>query len=274
MAKNLQLKRGNSSNLGSLSLLAGEPIFTLDTKKLYIGDGTNKVLINPDQSTNALTADKLSTARTITLAGGVTGSVSFDGSSDVTINTSANLTASDIPSLTMAKITDAGTAASKNVGTAAGNIPVLDASGKLTSSVLPAIAITDTFIVATEAEMLALTAQTGDVAIRTDLSKSFILKGTDPSVLSDWAELLSPTGGDVQSVNGKTGSVTLTATDVGLGNVTNESKTTMFTDAALTGAPTAPTATVDDSSTQIATTAFVKSQGYLTGSDSMDFGTF
>jgi len=58
-----------------------------------------------------------------------------------------------------------------------------------------------------------------------------------------------------------------TAGDVGLGNVTNESKSTMFTDAALTGTPTAPTADTDDNTTQIATTEFVKAQNYLTSAD-------
>ena len=41
-------------------------------------------------------------------------------------------------------------------------------------------------------------------------------------------------------------------------NVTNESKATMFTSAALTGTPTAPTATAGTNTTQIATTAFVE----------------
>ena len=45
---------------------------------------------------------------------------------------------------------------------------------------------------------------------------------------------------------------------VGLGNVTNESKATMFTDSALTGIPTAPTAASSVNTTQIATTAYVK----------------
>ncbi|HIA4893262.1 TPA: Decoration protein, partial [Salmonella enterica] len=39
--------------------------------------------------TNAETADKLSTARTITLTGAVTGSTSFDGSANVTIATTS-----------------------------------------------------------------------------------------------------------------------------------------------------------------------------------------
>ena len=41
-------------------------------------------------------------------------------------------------------------------------------------------------------------------------------------------------------------------------NVTNESKATMFTSAALTGTPTAPTANAGTNTTQIATTAFVE----------------
>lgn len=47
--------------------------------------------------------------------------------------------------------------------------------------------------------------------------------------------------------------------DVGLGNVTNESKQTMFTNPAFSGTPTAPTAATTTNNTQIATTAFVKS---------------
>lgn len=52
----------------------------------------------------------------------------------------------------------------------------------------------------------------------------------------------------------------VTATDVGLGNVTNESKSTMFTSPALTGTPTAPTAAASTNTTQIATTAFVQQE--------------
>lgn len=64
----------------------------------------------------------------------------------------------------------------------------------------------------------------------------------------------------VTSVAGKTGAVTLAKGDVGLGNVTNESKATMFTNAALTGNPTAPTQSAGNNSTRIATTAFVQTE--------------
>lgn len=167
---------------------------------------------------------------------------------------------------TKAQITDfpsLGTASSKNTGTTSGTIPILDSNGKLDVNTLPALAITDTFPVATQAAMLALTAETGDVAVRTDLSKSFILRAVPASILANWQELLTPTD-VVQSVAGKTGVVTLSSSDVGLGNVTNESKGTMFSSASLTGIPTAPTASVATNTTQIASTAFVKAQGYLT----------
>lgn len=105
------------------------------------------------------------------------------------------------------------------MGSALG-VATLDASGKVISSQMPAIAITDTFVVASQAAMLALVAETGDVAIRTDLSKSFILKGSDPSILANWQELLTPVSA-VTSVNGYTGTVVLGKADIGLGNVPN-----------------------------------------------------
>jgi hypothetical protein len=94
-----------------------------------------------------------------------------------------------------AKIDNLGTVSTLNSGTGSGNVPVLDGTGKLNTSVLPAIAITDTFVVASQAAMLALTAEVGDVAVRTDLSKSFILRTAGANVLANWQELLAPAAG-------------------------------------------------------------------------------
>ena len=52
-------------------------------------------------------------------------------------------------------------------------------------------------------------------------------------------------------------SVSEVKSDLSLDNVTNESKSTMFTNAALTGTPTTPTASASTNTTQIASTAFV-----------------
>ena len=86
-------------------------------------------------------------------------------------------------------------------------------NNKIKSSLLPAIAITDTYVVNSEQAMLALQAETGDVAIRTDSRKTYILTTNDPSIATNWKELLSP--GTVVSVNGQTGTVELTYSDVG-----------------------------------------------------------
>ena len=200
-----------------------------------------KRLVSGDEVTivaEAQVAQKLKTARAISLTGDVTGATTFDGSEDVAItvvlkNTGASegtftkvtvnekglitktelLTAEDIPELTLAKITDAGTAAARNVGTAEGNLVAVGADGKISETLLPKIAITDTHVVADEAEMLALTAEKGDVAIRSDLNRSFILKQAPADNLANWLELKSPEC-TVFSVNGKTGDIVLSTTDV------------------------------------------------------------
>lgn len=184
-------------------------------------------------------AKKLSTARTFTFDGDIVAtSKTFDGSGDVSFNIvlknsgvtegtytkikvnekgiiteTETLTAADIPELTLSKISDAGTAASKDIGTSAGNVPVLDANGKLNDSVLPDLALTDTHTVDSEEEMLALPAQKGDVAIRTDENKSYILSTNEPSELASWKVLKTPDC-KVLSVNGKTGAITLTTDDI------------------------------------------------------------
>lgn len=215
--------------------------------------GTDTVTIGADgtmtigKASKAATADAaiaLATGRTISVAGDAIGtSPVFDGSANVTIplvlaNSGvvagtftkvtvdakgrvtegvANLTAADIPELTLAKISDAGTAAAKDFGTAEGNVPVLGAGGKLSEAVIPAIAITDTFVVDSQAAMLALEAQQGDVAVRTDVNKTFILKVAPATTLANWVELETPTDA-VTSVNGLTGAVTLTTSEVAEGS--------------------------------------------------------
>lgn len=108
---------------------------------------------------------------------------------------------------TNAQISALGTAAQADTGTAAGNVPVLDGSGILPVSILPALAITDTYEVASQVAMLALTAERGDIAIRTDLNKCFVLAAEPASTLSNWKELKTPADA-VLAVAGLTGAIT------------------------------------------------------------------
>ena len=79
---------GNATSANKLNTNAGSA-----TRPVYFSGGIpvqcNDTLAN-SISGNAATATKLQTARTITLAGSVTGSAAFDGSNNITITTSTN----------------------------------------------------------------------------------------------------------------------------------------------------------------------------------------
>lgn len=238
----IRIKRGSSQNLSAAqtSLSTGEPVFTVDTGKLYVYDGTRLIEINPDLPEIG--------AATPTQAGLLSGA-------------------------DKGKLDAMGSASLRSVGLAAGDLVELDAGGKLPASAMPALALTDVFSVANEAAMLALNAQPGDVAIRSDIKTSFILSAAPATAKANWLTLQTPECA-VLSVAGRTGAVTLTKSDVGLSNVSNESKTAMLTSPALTGVPTTPTAAVGSNTTQVASCAFVLAQGFMRTTDAVDGGTF
>lgn len=86
--------------------------------------------------------------------------------------------------------------------------------GLIPTAQLPPLAINETFTPADQAAMLALTAQRGDMAIRQDNGKTYVLAADAPGTLANWKEVLA--AGQVQSVAGKTGVVSLVKADVGL----------------------------------------------------------
>lgn len=86
-------------------------------------------------------------------------------------------------------------------------------AGVLDSARLPPISITNVYTVASQAAMLALTAERGDVALRTDLDPDgfFILTTDAPGTLADWVQITAP--GAVTTVAGRTGAVVLAIAD-------------------------------------------------------------
>lgn len=97
----------------------------------------------------------------------------------------------------------------------ASGLASLDASGKVPSSQLPALAITNVYVVADIAARDALTVQTGDVAKVTDAGsgqpETYIYDGAVWIILED--------SSDVLSVNGQTGVVVLDTDDIAEGLV-------------------------------------------------------
>jgi len=97
----------------------------------------------------------------------------------------------------------------------------LDGTSKVASVYLPAIAITETFVVGSESEQLGLSAQQGDVAVRTDESKSYIHNGGVAGTMADWQELVTAESDTLQTVTNR-GSSTSISIQVGGLNIAGE----------------------------------------------------
>ena len=239
MAK-IQIKRGVQAGIENLVLAEGELAVALDTGNVYVGTTAGKVWVNPTGGT-ADEAVKLKVGREFSVGGDATSpAVSFDGTQAVQLIVSlatmpgltagtytkltvdakgrvtgaAQLAVEDLPSIPASKITGLGAAAALDTGTTAGKVVVVGADGKLAPSLMPDLAIGDVFEADTQAAMLALSAQQGDICIRSDEAKTYVLSASPASTLANWTWLKTPDC-KVLSVNGKTGAVTLAAADVG-----------------------------------------------------------
>ena len=89
---------------------------------------------------------------------------------------------------------------------ASNGVATLDSTGKIPSSQIPAIAITNTYVVLNNTERDELTVQEGDFVIVSQDNKTYVWSG------SIWIEVKA--NGLVTSVNGQTGNVSLTTTNI------------------------------------------------------------
>lgn len=177
-------------------------------------------------------------------------------------------------------------AVSSSVGVANGIAP-LDESGLVPAEFLPAIAITETLSASSDADMIALTAQRGDICIRDDLSKSYILSADPASILANWKLLKTPTDA-VLSVAGLVGAITAAALKAALAISESDvsglpadlaainsalSNKAPLASPAFSGNPTAPNQTAGDNSQKLATTAFVTAAIAAISSGVVSFNT-
>lgn len=93
------------------------------------------------------------------------------------------ITAAELRAFILATL---GTAAFADTGTAPGNVPVLDGSGKLSQTVVPAIALNSLTIVADQAARLALSGTVGDLVKQTDNGLTYFLAALPASTDSNW----------------------------------------------------------------------------------------
>lgn len=206
----IQFRRGTAAQWTSANpvLAAGEMGWEQDTGEFKIGDGVttwtslgywisdvaahNHPASNISDSTavgrSVLTAADAAAARTAIGA----------GTSNLVIGTGATNAMAGNKTFSFSEIT-----------------------GSLGTAQLPPLAINEVFTAASQTAMLALTAQRGDMAIRTDIGETFVLSTDSPATLADWKQITAP--GNVTSVAGRQGAVVLTKSDVGLSNVDNTS---------------------------------------------------
>lgn len=124
-----------------------------------------------------------------------------------------------------------GAEATANKGVA-GGYASLDGSAQIPAAQIPAIAVTEFLgAVANEAAMLALSGQRGDWCTRADTGTSWVITGSDPSVIAGWTQLSYPAA-PVSAVAGRTGAVTLSSGDLTDRTTTGAALFTAASDAA------------------------------------------
>jgi hypothetical protein len=176
---------------------------------------TGVVTLDQDDVLDGTSFKQYSSADKTKLAGIATGATAND--TDANLKARANHTGTQLA----ATISDFSAASDARIAAASGVSIASLSGGKVPSSQLPALALTDVFTVASQVAQLALTVEEGDVAIRTDQNKSYIHNGGVSGTMADWSELLTPTD-TVLSVNGETGAVTITTDDVSDAGQTNK----------------------------------------------------
>jgi hypothetical protein len=147
-------------------------------------------------------------------------------------------------------------------------VATLGNDGKIPSNQIPAISFQNVTVTNSSSAMTSISgAQVGSIAIRTDVSKNFVLSALPSSTLVNWIELATPSS--VTSVNGFAGpNVVLTTNDVSEG-----ANNKYYTDARVRSALSAasPLSFNSTTGTFSMSAASASNNGYLSASD---FTTF
>ena len=151
---------------------------------------------------------------------------------------------------------------------ATNGVATLGADGKIPSIQIPSISFQSANVVASESDMLNLSAAVvGSISIRTDVSKNFVLGTSDYSNVNNWIELATPSA--VTSVNGNAGPAVSLLTDNIVEGVNNKYFTNTLSRNAINA--TAPIYYNTSSGNFSLAQANINTNGYLS---SIDWATF
>lgn len=306
----IKLKRGQSANLGSLTLEAGEPAFTLDTGKLYVGDGTDKVLINPGVGAAEITdveIGKRTIDQGIAIAVSNTGTLTqlFSFLAKVIKDITGKSNWYDAPIKTLAGL---NTALENHTGNIVLHVTTQDKENwadKYTKTEIDnKFSTLETNIdwkesVDTFSDIATVYPEPDDgwtVNVK-DTDYTYRFDGTAWIAIS--ANAVPKATGNLDGLMAKEDKSKLDGIAAGANNYTHPAShpATIITQSAtyrfvsdtekaswngkadinspnFTGTPKAPTPSSEDNSTRIATTAYVRSLGYIPASGAIDGGTF
>jgi hypothetical protein len=230
----IRIKRAASKVPGVLDLQSGELALNEATGVVYVGIGG---------TVNANTVAEVNSVRTVAGKSPSAGAITLTASDVGAANASHTHAISHITNLQTTLDGKAASSHTHSIANVTGlqdaldgkvtatekgansGVATLDPNGKLPTSQLPALAVTEYLgTAANQTAMLALSGQKGDWTIRSDSGAVWIITGETPSQIGSWTQMSYPAA-PVVSVAGKTGTVTLTSSDVGLGNVPNTNTT-------------------------------------------------
>jgi hypothetical protein len=221
------------------NVASGRPAWT--TYNPIVGGDLSGNLLSPAIAARAATFAKIQAISTTTILGRSTA-----GSGDIEV-----LTATQART-----VLGLGTAALSNTGLASGNIPVLDAGGKIDVSVLPSAAINSIQVVANQAARLALNnVEIGDAAKQGDTGITYWLQALPASTDANWISI-----GDTAIDAGDIASGTINPARLGSG--TANSTTVLYGDS--TYRSLGNLATFAWNTVSGTTQAMVANNGYIT----------
>lgn len=212
LIEDIRIKRGTASAVSTATLLKGELAAALDTRQLWIGDGTNKIALTDivmasDYASLPLSGEqnKLYIVKTDENNDNDTTMYIYTGTAYKLASAPGTIEAADVTDLD----TYLDNRITNNWQGQVNGLASLGGDGKIPSSQLPALSLSEVHVVADITARDALTVQEGDMAIVSSNGKSYIYDGTS------WVELTA--SGTVTSVNGATGAVTLDTGDINEG---------------------------------------------------------